>query len=108
MQQTSTAKERVGELARKRYQLEQQAENQMDALLSTLGEIRELDVEQRRLGREGGVYEPNREIRPLLSDVLRVWLANKLGGRSGYAPLVRKHNFKGEPLQQTDPLAQKP
>lgn len=86
---TETAKRgaaRFGELAGKRYVLEERAEEQLTALLKTFGELREIDREQRRLFWCVDLDRPTRRSR--LGEVLAGWLGVRLGGNGGYAPTL--------------------
>lgn len=69
---------RYEELGARRYQLGEKAEEQMQALLGTLGELRDLDAEQQREARAGGFAEAVK-----ISDfgnLIRPWLSSRLGG----------------------------
>ena len=105
---TDTQERRLGvaryeELARERYRLEERAEDQMTALLETLGELRALDERQRRAAGAAGVRGATLRVS---QGVVASWLSSRLGGNGGFVRLVKPLGFE-KPLPELDPLAKK-
>lgn len=84
--QAGKAEERFEQMRHERYRLGERAEEQVHALLGTLAEIKDLDAHQRKEARRAGMQDL--VDRTPAGTLLGGWLANRLGGRGGYAGLV--------------------
>ena len=82
---------RFAELAQARHRLEERAEEEMGALLTTLGQLRALDEEQRRYAHLAGVSGTTLRV---AQAVVANWLSARLGGDRGFVPLVRVPGFE--------------
>jgi len=97
--------EAFARLAGDRYALEDEAEAQMDALLSTLEQLRQLDVRQRHQGSQAGRSSAGGG-QPL-ERTLHNWLSARFGGVGGYLDLNKMPGTEGASLPELDPLARK-
>jgi hypothetical protein len=98
---------RFEELGRERYLLEERAEEQITALLETLGELREVDRVQRALLWTANSFDRQTARRTRLAQLIQGWLGARLGGDGGHAPLLRDPKFD-RLLAALDPLATAP
>ncbi len=83
----SPGEEKFARMCEERRRLGERAEEQMDALLTTLREMEGLDAPIRKEARSAGTE--NFLSRTPTKVLLSGWLSNRLGGRDGYAGLVR-------------------
>lgn len=100
----SAAEARYRELAAERHRLGERAEEEMSALLTTLREIENLDVRQRKEARTAGTADLLDKTPPGV--FIGHWISNRLGGPGGYAKLVR-HLDAEKTLPELDSLASK-
>ena len=92
--------EQAAELARERYGIEVQAEEEISRLLATLSELEQLDRRQCQELRAGGAEHPTQPF----GWTLEAWLLTRLAGWVSENP--RHQGFAAKALPELDALAE--
>jgi chromosome segregation ATPase len=99
--------EAYNRLAEDRFCLEEKAEAQMRALLSTLGQLKQIDGRQRYEGMQAG--RSNVQSESPLDRTIGNWLSARFGGVSNYLDGVSPMpGTEGKALHALDPLSRRP